>query len=164
MVDADLRSYFDTIPQARLLARVKEYVNDGRVLELIEGYLHQDIIKDMEQGRPTGGTPQGAVISPLLANLYLDGLDGRIVQKGYRMVRYADDFVVLCRSAEQAQEALAEVKAWVEVNGLSLNAEKTHVGDCRQWGKALTLWAITSKWGDAGRGAKVLRSCTIAFG
>ena len=56
-------------------------------------------------------------------------------QKGYRMVRYADDFVVLCRNAEQAQAALAEVKAWVEANGLSLNAEKTHVGDCRQEGQ-----------------------------
>src|SRR6266446_1080359 len=65
----------------------------------------------------------------------LHGLDGQMVQKGYRMVRYADAFVVLCRSAEEAQAALAEVKAWVEVNGLSLNAEKTHVGDCRQWGQ-----------------------------
>ncbi len=135
VVDADLRSYFDTLVHARLLERVKEHVSDGRVLELIEAYLHQDIIKDMEKWTPTGGTPQGAVISPLLANVYLHGLDCQMVQKGYRMVRYADDFVVLCRSAEQAQAALAEVKAWVEDNGLSLNAEKTHVGDCRQWGQ-----------------------------
>jgi RNA-directed DNA polymerase len=150
VVDADLRSYFDTIPHARLMERIKERVSDGRVLELIEAYLHQDIVKEMEKWRPSGGTPQGAVISPLLANLYLHGLDGQMAQKGYRMVRYADDFVVLCRSAEEAQAALAEVKAWVEVHGLSLNAEKTHVGDCRQWGKALTFWAITSKSGDAG--------------
>ncbi len=135
VVDADLRSYFDTIPHARLMEGIKERVSDGRVLELIEAYLHQDIVKDMEKWRPSGGTPQGAVISPLLANIYLHGLDGQMVQKGYRMVRYADDFVVLCRSAEEAQAALAEVKAWVEVNGLSLNAEKTHVGDCRQWGQ-----------------------------
>jgi RNA-directed DNA polymerase len=135
VVDADLRSYFDTIPHERLLERVRERVSDGRVLELIEAYLHQDIVKEMEQWRPSGGTPQGAVISPLLANIYLHGLDGRMVQKGYRMVRYADDFVVLCGSAEEAQAALAEVKAWVEDHGLSLNAEKTHVGDCRQWGQ-----------------------------
>ena len=128
VVDADLRSYFDTIPHERLMESIKERVSDGRVLELIEAYLHQDIVKDMEKWRPSGGTPQGAVISPLLANIYLHGLDGQMVQKGYRMVRYADDFVVLCRSAEEAQAALAEVKAWVEVNGLSLNAEKTHVG------------------------------------
>ena len=135
VVDADLRSYFDTIPHARLLERVKEHVSDGRVVELIEAFVHQDIIKDMERWTPVGGTPQGAVISPLLANIYLHALDGQMKQKGYGMVRYADDFVVLCRSAEEAQAALAEVKAWVEANGLSLNAEKTHVGDCRQEGQ-----------------------------
>lgn len=135
VVDADLRSYFDTIPHARLMERVKEHVSDGRVVELIEAFLQQDIIKDMERWTPTGGTPQGAVISPLLANIYLHALDCQMKQKGYRMVRYADDFVVLCRNAEQAQAALAEVKAWVEANGLSLNAEKTHVGDCRQKGQ-----------------------------
>ena len=135
VVDADLKSYFDTIDHERLMERVKEQVSDGRVLELIEAYLHQDIIKEMERWTPVGGTPQGAVISPLLANIYLHALDCQIKQKGYRMVRYADDFVVLCRSAEQAQAALAEVKAWVEANGLILNAEKTHVGDCRQAGQ-----------------------------
>ena len=135
VVDADLRSYFDTIPHARFMERVKEHVSDGRVVELIEAFLQQDIIKDMERWTPTGGTPQGAVISPLLANIYMHALDCQMKQKGYRMVRYADDFVVLCRSAEQAQAALAEVTAWVEANGLSLNAEKTHVGDCRQEGQ-----------------------------
>ena len=135
VVDADLRSYFDMIPHKWLLERVKQHVSDGRVLELIEMFLQQDIIKEMERWTPVGGTPQGAVISPLLANIYLHALDCQMKQKGYRMVRYADDFVVLCGSAEQAQAALAEVKAWVEANGLSLNAEKTHVGDCRQEGQ-----------------------------
>jgi RNA-directed DNA polymerase len=135
VVDADLKSYFDTIDHERLMERVKEQVSDGRVLEMIEGFVHQDIIKEMERWTPVGGTPQGAVISPLLANIYLHALDCQIKRKGYRMVRYADDFVVLCRSAEQAQAALAEVKTWVEANGLSLNAEKTHVGDCRQAGQ-----------------------------
>ena len=135
VVDADLRSYFDTIPHARLMERVKEHVSDGRVLELIEGFLCQDIIRDMERWTPTGGTPQGAVVSPLLANIYLHGLDCQMKQKGYRMVRYADDLVVLCHSAEEAQAALVEVKAWVEANGLSLSPDKTHVGDCRQEGQ-----------------------------
>jgi RNA-directed DNA polymerase len=134
-VDVDLRSYFDTIPHAGLLARVEEKVSDGRVLELIAAFLQQDIIKEMERWTPTGGTPQGAVISPLLANIYLHPLDCHMKQKGYRMVRYADDFVVLCRSREKAQAAAAEVKAWVESNGLSLNVDKTHVGDCRQKGQ-----------------------------
>jgi RNA-directed DNA polymerase len=135
VVDADLRSYFDTIPHARLLERVKEKVSDGRVGELIEAFLKQDIIKEMERWMPTGGTPQGAVISPLLANIYLHPLDCHMKQKGYRMVRYADDFVLLCRSLKEAEAALEEVKAWVEANGLSLSVDKTHVGDCRQAGQ-----------------------------
>jgi RNA-directed DNA polymerase len=150
VVDADLRSYFDTIPQARLMECIKGRVSDGRVLKLLEAYLHQDIIKGMEKWTPMGGTPQGAVISPLLANIYLHGLDGHMVEKGYRMVRYADDFVVLCRSAEQAQAALAEIKAWVEGNGLSLNAEKTHVGDWRQPGQGFDFlgyhFAVGRRW------------------
>jgi RNA-directed DNA polymerase len=135
VVDADLTSYFDTIPYEPLVERVGERVSDGRLLQLIEAFLHQDIVKGLERWTPTGGTPQGAVISPLLANIYLHPLDCHMRGRGYRMVRYADDFVVLCRSVQQAQAALAEVKAWVEANGLSLNLEKTHVGDCREPGQ-----------------------------
>ena len=135
VVDADLKSYFDTIPHAQLLKCVEEKVSDGRVLELIEAFVSQDIVSEMERWTPTGGTPQGAVISPLLANIYLHPLDFYMQQKGYRMVRYADDFVVLCRSLEEAQAALEEVKAWVQSHGLSLSPDKTHVGDCRQAGQ-----------------------------
>ena len=135
VVDADLKGYFDSIPHQRLLERVEEKISDGRILELIEAYLRQDIVRGVERWTPTGGTPQGAVISPLLANLYLHPLDGLMHSKGYRMVRYADDFVVLCRTAEQAQAALAEVRLWVEDNGLALHPDKTHVGDCREDGQ-----------------------------
>ena len=135
VVDADLKSYFDTIAHEKLVKRVEEKVSDGRVLELIEAYLKQDIVKEMERWTPVGGTPQGAVISPLLANIYLHPLDCHMQQKGYRMVRYADDVVVLCQSAEKAHAALEEVRSWVEQNGLSLNTDKTHVGDCRQAGQ-----------------------------
>jgi RNA-directed DNA polymerase len=117
------------------MERVEEKVSDERVLGLIEAFLTQDIIKEMERWTPTGGTPQGAVISPLLANIYLHPLDSHMKQKGYRMVRYADDFVVLCRNGEQAEAALEEVKAWVESNGLSLSPDKIHVGDCREKGQ-----------------------------
>src|SRR5439155_22369859 len=95
VVDADLKSYFDTIGHAQLLKRVEEKVSDGRVLELIEAFLKQDIVKEMERLTPTVGTPQGAVISARLANIYLHPLDCHMQQKGYRMVRYAEDFVVL---------------------------------------------------------------------
>ena len=135
VVDADLESFFDTIPHAALMRQIAERISDGRVLELIGLFLSQDIIQGMKRWTPTGGTPQGAVISPLLANIYLHPLDRQMKQQGYRMVRYADDFVVLCRTAQQAQAALEEVKSWVEQNGLRLNADKTHVGDCRQAGQ-----------------------------
>ena len=135
VVDADLKGYFDSIPHQRLLARVEERISDGRILELIQAYLSQDIVRGVERWTPTGGTPQGAVISPLLANLYLHPLDGLLHSKGYRMVRYADDFVVLCQTAEQAHAALAEVRTWVEDNGLTLHPDKTHVGDCREDGQ-----------------------------
>ena len=135
VVDADITSYFDSIEWGRLLERVGERISDGRMLELIEAFLRQDIIKGLERWTPTAGTPQGAVISPLLANIYLHSLDCRMKQKGYRMVRYADDFVVLCQTAQQAQAALQEVRGWVEQNGLYLSAAKTHVGDCRQRGE-----------------------------
>ena len=88
VVDADITSYFDTIDWERLIERISERISDGRMLELIEAFLHQDIVKGMERWTPSGGTAQGAVISPLLANIYLHPLDCSIKQKGYRMVRY----------------------------------------------------------------------------
>jgi RNA-directed DNA polymerase len=131
VVDADLANYFDSIPHERLLERVRSRISDGRLLGLIEAFVHQDIVRGLERWTPAGGTPQGAVISPLLANLYLHPLDGHMRSCGHRMVRYADDAVVLCRSAAEAQAALVEMRSWVETNGLSLNLDKTHVGDCR---------------------------------
>ena len=134
VVDADLKSYFDTIPHERLRERVREKISDGPVLALIDAWLGQDIVSEVQRWTPTGGTPQGAVLSPLLANLYLHALDQRLAQGGWHMVRYADDFVVLCASAAHAQAALAEIRTWVEANGLQLHPEKTHVGDCREEG------------------------------
>ena len=89
-------------------------------------------MRGLERWTPTAGTPQGAVISPLLANIYLHPLDELMAARGHRMVRYADDFVVLCKSREEADAALAEIRAWVAENGLRLHPDKTHVGDCRQ--------------------------------
>ena len=134
-VDADLASYFDTIPHEQLMGLVELRISDGRVLELIRSYLEQGVVDGLKRWIPVGGTPQGAVISPLLANLYLHPLDCLMRAKGYRMVRYADDFVVMCPSPQAAQSALAEVRAWVEENGLALNTDKTHVGDCRVEGQ-----------------------------
>jgi RNA-directed DNA polymerase len=135
VVDADLKSYFDSIPHDKLRARVEERISDGRVLDLIRAYLSQDVMHGLDRWTPTGGTPQGAVISPLLANVYLHPLDLLMATKGYRLVRYADDFVVLCRTEEEAQAALVEVSAWVEGQGLTLHPDKTRVGNCLEAGQ-----------------------------
>lgn len=129
VVDADLKSYFDTIPFEPLLARVKEQVADGAVLALIEAYLHQGVLEAMKWWQPGAGTPQGAVISPLLSNIYLNPLDHLLAQQGIEMVRYADDFVILCRSEAEAQRALALVQQWTAEAGLTLHPEKTRIVD-----------------------------------
>jgi RNA-directed DNA polymerase len=135
VVDADLKSYFDTIPQERLMDRVREKIADGRVLRLLEQMLQAGVMDSAKGWQPTEqGTPQGAVVSPLLSNIYLDGLDWQMAKGGFEMVRYADDFIVLCSSQQQAQEALERVRRWVEENGLSLHPIKTRLVDASQGG------------------------------
>lgn len=135
VVDADLQGYFDSIPHEGLMDRIGQHISDGRLLALLKGWLQQDIVQEMHRWTPTAGTPQGAVISPLLANVYLHPLDVKMKAQGYRMVRYADDFVILCETAQHAQEALEQVRQWVAQNGLNLHPDKTHVGDCTQRGQ-----------------------------
>ena len=134
VVDADLKSYFDTIPRQRLLEQVGEKIADGRVLALVDAFLQQGIMEGMKTWTPTGGTPQGAVISPLLSNIYLNPLDHRMAEQGFEMVRYADDFVILCRSEAEAREALERVKEWTEQAGLTLHPEKTRIVEATQAG------------------------------
>jgi len=135
VVDADLQSYFDTIPHDPLLAKVGNRIGDGHVMALIHGFLKQDIMESLKRWTPIAGSPQGAVISPLLANAYLHELDVEMREAGMVMVRYADDAVVLCRTREEAEAALARVRAWVSANGLTLHPDKTHFGDCRVEGE-----------------------------
>jgi RNA-directed DNA polymerase len=132
VVDADLKSYFDTIPHERLLALLKERVADGRVLALVERFLRAGVLEEAKGWQPTErGTPQGGVISPLLANLYLNPLDHQMAAACWERVRYADDFVILCRSQAEAHSALAAVRAGVSEAGLTLHPEKTRVVDAR---------------------------------
>jgi RNA-directed DNA polymerase len=131
VVDADLKSYFDTIPKDRLLARVREKVSDSRVLRLLTMFLDQGVLDGLKEWTPETGTPQGAVISPLLANIYLNPLDHQVAEAGFAMVRYADDFVILCRTREDADRVLALVREWVEDNGLMLHPTKTKIVDAR---------------------------------
>jgi RNA-directed DNA polymerase len=131
VVDADLKSFFDTIPHDRLLAEVGRKVSDGKIMKLLQQFLRQGVLDGLTVWTPEEGTPQGAVISPLLSNIYLDPLDHLLAAEGFEMVRYADDFVVLCRSEAQAAQALAAIAAWTAQAGLTLHPDKTRLIDVR---------------------------------
>lgn len=131
VVDADLKGYFDSIPKDRLLKLVGESISDGRVLKLIGQFLNQSILEELREWTPETGVPQGAVLSPLLSNVYLNPLDHLMDEDGFEMVRYADDFVVLCRSQFEAEVALQTIREWVEAAGLTLHPTKTRIVDSR---------------------------------
>lgn len=134
VVDADLKSYFDTIDHGCLLALVQSKVSDTALLSLLRLYFTQEVMDTAGGWTPEQGTPQGAVISPLLSNIFLDPLDHLMASSGFEMIRYADDFVILCRSEPAALRALAEVTAWVSSVGLALHPEKTCIVDATQPG------------------------------
>jgi len=134
VVDADLASYFDTIPREAMREKLARRVADGRVLDLVDAYLRQEVMDGLAHWTPERGAPQGAVISPLLSNIYLDELDHKMAARGYEMVRYADDFVILCRSEAAARTALEEVAGWVSQAQLSLHPAKTRIVDATQGG------------------------------
>ena len=134
VVDADLKSYFDTIPHAPLIEKVEEKVSDGAVIAMLKSYLKQNVMEAMERWTPEEGTPQGAIISPLLSNIYLDALDHEMERQGIEMVRYADDFVILCQSEAEAKETLERVRQWTGKAGLTLHPNKTRIVDATQKG------------------------------
>jgi RNA-directed DNA polymerase len=127
VVDVDLKSYFDTIPHDLLMKQVRTRVADGRVLQLIESFLEAKIMEGLEQWTPMAGAPQGAVLSPLLSNIYLNPLDHLMAGAGYEMVRYADDFVILCRTRQEAERALEQVTRWTAEAGLTTHPQKTRI-------------------------------------
>jgi len=131
VVDADLKGYFDSIPHDQLVARLKTKISDGTLLSLISQFLEAGIQEGSSLQTPESGAPQGAVLSPLLSNIYLDPLDHLVAQSGFAMVRYADDFVILCRTAIDAEAALELVRQWVSDNGLTLHPTKTRIVDSR---------------------------------
>jgi RNA-directed DNA polymerase len=132
IIDADLKSYFDTIPHDRLMALIGQKVTDGRVLNLLGMFLKQGVLDGLREWTPEEGSPQGACISPLLSNIYLNPLDHEMVQQGFEMVRYADDFVLLCRSPEEAARVLVEVREWTARAGLTLHPTKTKIVNAKE--------------------------------
>jgi RNA-directed DNA polymerase len=131
VVDADIRNCFGSIPHEPLMEQVAAEVSDGKLLDLVRGFVKADIVEELSRWTPQEGTPQGAVLSPLLANIYLHEFDRRMAEAGCEVVRYADDFVVLCRSEEQAQAARDKAEEVLAQMGLTMHPEKTRVIDAR---------------------------------
>jgi len=148
-VELDFRSYFDTLPHERLLGLVKQRVVDGSVLALLAQSLKAGVLEELKGWQPTErGTPQGAVISPMLANLYLNPLDHQMAGQGWEMVRYADDLVVLCRTQEEAEQALTHLRQWSGQAGLTLHPTKTRIVDLTKEGFDFLGWHFRGgkKW------------------
>jgi RNA-directed DNA polymerase len=148
-VDLDFKSYFDTIGHERLLGLVQQRVVDGSVLTLLRQSLKAGVLETLKGWQPTEcGTPQGAVISPLLANLYLNPLDHHMAGEGWEMVRYADDLVVLCRSQEEAERALKFLRQWAEEAGLTVHPTKTRMVNAPSEGFDFLGWHFRGdqKW------------------
>lgn len=142
VVDADIRSFFDHLLHRVIMRAVAAQVADGKILNLIEKFLRAGVMENGVFSPTTVGTPQGGVISPLLANIVLNHLDWQLHERGYRFVRYADDFVVLTPTKAQAEEALALVQQTLNELGLSLSPEKTRI---TSYGKGYTFLGFDLK-------------------
>lgn len=129
IVDVDIKGFFDNIPHNLIMTSIAARISDGNILDLIGRFLNSGVIEEGEFKPTTRGTPQGGVISPLLANIALDHLDWYLDAKRYRFVRYADDFVVLCKTMPEAERALDEIKTYLEQMELQVSPEKTKI--CR---------------------------------
>jgi RNA-directed DNA polymerase len=146
VLDADIKGFFDNLPHAVIMAAVSAEVADGNILDLIERFLKAGVMEDGVFQPTTGGTPQGGVVSPLLANIALNSLDWQLHNAGYHFVRYADDFVVVCREAAAVQEAHEFVQTHLTSLGLSLSAEKTKTTKFRDGfaflGFEISAWSV----------------------
>ena len=129
VVDVDIKSYFECIPHEALMQLVKDHVADGKVLALIEAFLKQGILEDGSLAFAKEGSPQGGIVSPILSNIYLNPLDWLLTELSIKFARYADDIVILAKSAEDAKGALERISQWMGQAQLSLHPEKTRIVD-----------------------------------
>jgi RNA-directed DNA polymerase len=127
VVDADITGFFDNIDQEKALSEVNRRIADGKILKLIRSFLEAGVMEEMKVQYTTTGTPQGGIISPLLANIYLHAMDEALEARHISWVRYADDFLLLCETREEAEAALEAVRGILQGLKLELSPEKTHI-------------------------------------
>ena len=166
VVDADIHGFFDHIPHELIINLVAERVADGNILQLLREFLTAGVWEDGFLLPTVQGTPQGGVISPLLANIVLDVLDQRLAQAGLRFVRYADDFVVLCPDRLSAEQALALVSETVQSDlGLSLSPRKTAITTFRQGfpflGFQISAWGVSVRAKSISKFKDKIRKITV---
>ena len=157
VVDVDIKGYFDNIPHEALMELVRERVADGKVLGLIEAFLKQGVLEDGIVTEPVSGSPQGGIISPLLANIYLNPLDWLLEGLGLKSVRYADDIVVLASTATEATGALETIEKWMKGAGLKLHPEKTRVVDMNEAGACFEFLGYRFERSRRGKLLKLVR-------
>lgn len=128
VIDADLQSYFDTIPHDKLEQQIRKRVTDGSVIQLIYQFLTAGVMEGKKYQETRRGAPQGGVLSPLISNIYLHQMDELMIERGHRIVRFADDFIILCKSQKGAERVMRSVTRFLEKDlGLTVNQEKTKV-------------------------------------
>lgn len=147
VLDADIQGFFDNLSHQALMRELSDVVADGNILRMVERFLKAGVMEGGKRLPTRVGTPQGGVASPLLANIALNVLDWHLHQLGYRFVRYADDFVVLCHSEDEAKEALARIEPLLQDRlGLTLSPEKTKITRFQDGftflGFEITSWSV----------------------
>jgi RNA-directed DNA polymerase len=157
VVDVDIKGYFDNIPHEELMRLVREHVADSKVLGLIEKFLKMGAMEEGVITDTTTGSPQGGIISPLLANIYLNPLDWLLGGLGLHAVRYADDIVVLAEDTATARGALEQISAWMEEAGLQLHPEKTRLVDMTEAGNYFDFLGYRFQRGKTGKLLKLVR-------
>jgi RNA-directed DNA polymerase len=149
VLDADIKGFFDNIPHAVIMAGLAAEVADGNILRIVERFLKAGVMEDGVRSPTLMGTPQGGVISPLLANIALNSLDWQLDDAGFRFVRYADDFVVLCESEDKVKEAHDLVQCQLTQLGLTLSPEKTKQTQFREGfaflGFTISSWSVSMR-------------------